>query len=277
MADFKTHITTSTVLGVAYGGSAYAFFDLPLPSCLLAAGLAGVSGMLPDIDSDSGVPLRESLAFASAVVPMMLIERLRQFELSGELIVLAGAAMYLAVRFGVGWLLARFTVHRGMFHSFPAAAVFGEVAFLLATGSLEVRLFKAGAVVLGFVSHLALDEFYSVRVTRGRVKIKKSLGTAMKFFGPKPWPNLLTWGGLGILSCVAFLEPSWMENWTRYRVEQLQAQGVLPADFDAAQPGKTVQALEQSLPPFEEWLSPPSPPAGTPRTAEAGADLVPLR
>ena len=37
MAGFKTHITTSTVLGVAYGTTAAVAYDVPLPACVLAA------------------------------------------------------------------------------------------------------------------------------------------------------------------------------------------------------------------------------------------------
>ena len=77
MADFKTHLTFSTTIGVAYGGAAYGLFDLPPQTCILAGGLCAVSGMLPDIDSKSGRPLRESLAFGAAIVPMMLADRLR--------------------------------------------------------------------------------------------------------------------------------------------------------------------------------------------------------
>ncbi|MBN1908511.1 MAG: metal-dependent hydrolase, partial [Pirellulales bacterium] len=66
MADFKTHISTSGLLGVGYGAAAFVWFDVPWPTCVLAGGLCGVSGMLPDLDSDSGVPRRESVAFAAA-------------------------------------------------------------------------------------------------------------------------------------------------------------------------------------------------------------------
>ena len=99
MADFKTHIAFSSVLGIGYGATAYALFDVPIPTCVLAGGLCGVSGMLPDIDSGPGVPLRESMAFAAAVVPMMLIPRFPQLGMSSELIVLAGAGIYLMIRF----------------------------------------------------------------------------------------------------------------------------------------------------------------------------------
>ncbi len=56
MAGFKTHITTSSVLGAAYGTGAFMFYDTPWPTCMLGAGLCGVSGMLPDLDSGPGRP-----------------------------------------------------------------------------------------------------------------------------------------------------------------------------------------------------------------------------
>lgn len=213
MAGFKTHITVSSLLGVGYGGAAYWAYGVPWPACVLAGGLCGVSGMLPDIDSDSGTPLRESMAFAAAVVPMMALHRLQQAGMSHEMIILAGAAIYLLIRFGLAALLKRYTVHRGMFHSLPAAVVFGEIAFLLASGDDErVRLYKAGAVVLGYLSHLVLDEIYSFEWRRGRLRLKSSFGTALKLFGHDHWANLSAYAKLAILTAVILFEPQWPQT-----------------------------------------------------------------
>jgi len=206
------HITTSSTLGVAYGGAAFALFDVPLPTCLLAGGLCGVSGMLPDLDSDSGIPLRESVAFAAAVVPMMLIDRLMHppFNFASEMLVLSGAVAYLVIRFGLAKMLSRFTVHRGMFHSLPAAAIAGELAFLVASGDLDMRCFKAGGVLLGFMSHLILDEIYSLDLRHGRVK--KSFGTAVKLWSKSHWANVSTYAKLALLSAVVFNDPVWSNH-----------------------------------------------------------------
>jgi hypothetical protein len=208
MAGFKTHITVSSVLGVGYGGAAFFAYGAPWPTCVLAGGLCGVSGMLPDIDSDSGTPLRESVAFAAAVVPMMLLYRFQQMNMSHEMIVLAGAAVYLLIRFGLAALLKRYTVHRGMFHSIPAAIVFGELAFLLASGDdVRLRIYKAGAVVIGFLSHLLLDEIYSFQFRHGRLRLKSSFGTALKLFSRDHWANFSAYAKLLILTAVIFFEP----------------------------------------------------------------------
>lgn len=210
VADFKTHITTSTVIGIGYASGAYTVLHVPAPTCALAGVLCSVSGMLPDLDSDSGIPLRESLAFAAACVPMMLTAR---FEAKGwptETIVLAGALLYIVVRFGLGTLLKKYTVHRGMFHSIPAAFIAGGCAFLLcATGDIYLRAFKAGGVLIGFFSHLILDEIWSIRVSGGRIGLKSSSGTAMKLWGNDNWGNLSCYGKLILVGVLVLNDPIW--------------------------------------------------------------------
>jgi membrane-bound metal-dependent hydrolase YbcI (DUF457 family) len=213
MAGFRTHITTSGFLGVAYGGVAYAFFDMPLPTCVLAGGLCGVSGMLPDVDSHTGIPVRESMGFAAAVVPMLMIERFQSMGLSHESMVLAGALVYVLIRFGFTRFLKHYTVHRGMFHSLPAALIMGELAFLICQcHDINVRYYKAGAVILGYMSHLLLDELYSIEWYRGRMRLKKSFGTAVKLWGRSTWANLSTYVKLALLTFVVLNDSVWMEN-----------------------------------------------------------------
>lgn len=206
MANFRTHITASTVLGIGYGAGAYFAYGVPWPTCAVAAGLCSVSGMMPDIDSDSSTPQRESMAFASAVVPMMLVHRFQHLGMTHEMILLAGAAVYLFIRFGAAALLRWYTVHRGMFHSIPAALVFGEVAFLLASGDDYLRLFTAGAVVIGYMSHLLLDEIWSIEWARG-LHLKSSFGTALKLYGDGTWSNVSCYAKLLILTAAILFVP----------------------------------------------------------------------
>jgi len=90
--------------------------------------------------------------------------------------------MYLAIRFGIGNLFKKFTKHRGMWHSIPAALVAGMATFLIClTVDLEIRIYKAWAVVIGFISHLVLDEVYAVNWEGKLPTAKRSFGTALKF------------------------------------------------------------------------------------------------
>lgn len=211
MAGFKTHIATSTVLGVGYGSAAFLLYNAPPGDCLLAGGLCSVSGMLPDLDSDSGVPVRETITLTAAVVPMLMIHRFETLGLSRETMVLAAAAVYLAIRFGVAYIFKRFTVHRGMWHSIPACLIAGLLAFLICSGDdLNLRFFKSGAVMLGFLSHLVLDEIWSVDIWHFRVK--KSFGTALKFWGKSGWANIATYGKLAALALLAVGDPLLMHH-----------------------------------------------------------------
>jgi len=201
MAGFSTHITTSTVLGIGYGATGYLVYDVHPATCLLGAGLCGLSGMLPDLDSDTGVPLRESVTFGAAVVPMLLVDRFQQMGLTTDLIVIIGGLIYIGIRFGLAEMLKRYTVHRGMWHSIPAAAIVGLLAYLVCTDhyGLFEKMFKVVAVLLGFMSHLLLDEFYSIEWNRGSFRLKKSFGTAIKFYSKSGWANVSTYGKLVML------------------------------------------------------------------------------
>ncbi len=213
MAGFKTHITVSSMLGVGYTGVGMAM-GLPIESSLIAGGLCGVGGMLPDIDSDSGVPFRESMCFAAAIIPTLMLDRFRALGLNYEQMVLVCGSMYLFVRFGVGRLLARYTVHRGMFHSIPAALIFAGVAFLISgCNDLQLRYFKAAGIFLGVMSHLMLDEMYSVEWYRGRWRFKRSFGTALKLWGKNHWANISTYAKLAIVVLMILGEPMVMDRY----------------------------------------------------------------
>lgn len=205
MAGFRTHITVSTACGAAYGWYGATQMGLPLPVCLLAGGLCSVSGTLPDLDSDSGVPARETKNFAAAVIPMLAFHRLHLHGLSVEQMVIAGAPLYLFIRFGLGSLLHRITVHRGMFHSIPALLIAAMIAFLICdTGLTTVRFYKAGGVALGFFSHLLLDELWSVNLSHRGPLVKKSFGSAIKLFGPTAAGNSAAYGLLIFTSLLVF-------------------------------------------------------------------------
>jgi len=159
MAAFREHVTFSTVLGMGYAITLKSFgWDLG-PS-LLAGGLCGLAGMFPDLDSASGKPLKELFGLLATVCSLFVFHHLRHAELTPADRILCAAGCYLFVRFGVRWLFARLTVHRGMWHSLPAAFLMAELTFLLSgdvVGSSGAVILGAG-VFLGFLSHLVLDE-----------------------------------------------------------------------------------------------------------------------
>jgi len=212
MADFRTHIGWSTIVGIGYGVWGH-LQGVPLETSVLAGGLCGVAGMLPDLDSDSGKPAREMITLVAAVVPALMLDRFRQWELSNEWIAVATGAIYLFIRFGIGGIFKRYTVHRGMWHSVPACAIAGLVMFLICPKQeLMVRLYLSVAVMLGFTVHLLLDEIWAVNLSTSKIGLKTSWGTALKFYGDNAWANFVTYAKLLVLIAAAVGDPMLMQE-----------------------------------------------------------------
>jgi membrane-bound metal-dependent hydrolase YbcI (DUF457 family) len=218
MADFTSHITGSTIVGAFYGYWGVTSQNMSFESGLLAGGLCAVAGMMPDLDSENGVPLREISMFVATIAPMLMIDRFRDWEMSQESMAVGAIVVYIAIRFVVVEIFSRFTVHRGMWHSLPAAASVGLIAYLLMPSPSEaVRIYKSAAVVLGFITHLVMDEMWAIDVYRG-FRLKKSFGTALKFFGTNPMANAVVYGTLFLLLYLAWNDHSVVER-LRHRVE----------------------------------------------------------
>jgi hypothetical protein len=239
MAGFKAHITGSTLCGIGYGIAGYTH-GIPWPSCAVAGLAFSVSGMLPDLDSPSGKPAKEILSLSAAVVPALMIPRFQQLGLHHERAVLAIAACYMFIRYMGAAIFRTYTVHRGMWHSIPAAAIAGVLTFILVHGDcLEIRLFKAGGVVLGFMCHLLIDEIWSVGFRYGIPRFKNSFGTALKFFSRgNLWSSVATYGILAATLVFTSCDPYLMKQ---LGVEEGEAvHSVRKAVANAAERGRQV-------------------------------------
>jgi hypothetical protein len=211
MAAFAQHIRFSSVLGIGYG-AALIWSGIEWAHATLAGALCAVSGMLPDLDSDSGRPSREMFEITAAVVPLLLIHRLRNGGLSPEQTILLAGGVYFAIRFGLSWLFRHLTVHRGMFHSLPAAMIAAEAAFLVHHCSdVRGRLVLAGGVLLGFLSHLVLDEIWSVNAQGLKIRFNKAAGSALKLFSHSLPATVMTWLILAGLTYLVGIDQGYLQ------------------------------------------------------------------
>ena len=207
MADYRTHITVSGCLGVGYGAGAALACGFNGVQGALAGLLTGIAGMLPDLDSQSGRPVREIFGVTAALAPMAMMPRLYHWGGTSEGALLLAVLLYLVVKYGAGLLLGMTSVHRGMFHSLPALLIAAEVTFLgFPSEDLAVRALMALGVASGFASHLVLDEIYSVEWSGLQIKLKSSAGSAIKFLGTDWTANILTYGLLFTLTYASLLD-----------------------------------------------------------------------
>jgi len=204
MAAFREHITFSGLLGLGYGVAGSTVLGFTPTQGILAGWLTAISGMLPDLDLDTGRPGRELFSVVAAIAPMFLVHHVLawlKLPYDAETILLTMIVLYLGIRFGVAELINRLSIHRGMFHSIPAMIIAADIAYLGFPGKTTgVKLLMAGGVVVGYLSHLILDEIYSVEFNGVLVKVKKSAGSALKIAGPSFFPNVFTFALCGTLT-----------------------------------------------------------------------------
>src|SRR5438034_10186596 len=114
MASYRGHLMFSTTLGAAYGGVAAWQLGYDWASAALGGGLTALGGLLPDLDSDSGVPVRELFGLAATLTPLLLVQRFTAQGWSGEELLVILAIVYLFIRYGLSEFFKRVTVHGGM-------------------------------------------------------------------------------------------------------------------------------------------------------------------
>lgn len=254
MAGFHTHITVSTVVGIGYACVGSSVLDLPLSTCAIGGGLCAISGIMPDLDSDHAVPARETLSFLAATAPMLLFYRFHYEGLATEHILLFGAPLYLLIRFGFGEIL-KASVHRGMFHSIPAALIAGLIAYVICdTGVSFGRSFKGVGAVIGYLVHLILDEIWAVEIKGGHFRLKKSFGTALKLFGDAPKANTATWALLAGLSVFAANDKGHPEVAAPFQRANEDQLSTVPAVPKSPASPKAQRSIKQRTDSFETGL-----------------------
>lgn len=180
MANFNTHMVGAAVVS-GIGATALMMIHAFPPYILMAYFILGVvGGMLPDIDSESSIPIRWTFNVLGIVTGFFLVLYLGSYYSFIELAFLWGAC-FIIIRYGIFSLFTRFTVHRGLIHSIPAGISFSLGTVIFAVRVLDVSVLNAWFcgtfVLLGFITHLTLDELYSVDL-RG-IRVKRSFGSAL--------------------------------------------------------------------------------------------------
>ncbi|MBM3224365.1 MAG: metal-dependent hydrolase [Candidatus Tectomicrobia bacterium] len=206
MANFKTHLSVAAACsGILATGFLEARIATPGEVWLYFA-MGTLGGILPDIDANHSIPGRMLFSFFALVMAfLVLFSRTGLYSIAELALLWMGT--YLIVRHVIFQLFARFSMHRGVFHSFLAAAFFGCLTTSLSYQVFRLKPLAAWTTGLfvstGYIVHLLLDELYSVDLTGARVK--RSFGTALKLMSHHIRPTSLL---VGATLIAFYLTPS---------------------------------------------------------------------
>lgn len=202
MASFRSHISlgiATGILGVMALSSWFLTGDIFLSVSLFGVVILG--SLLPDLDSDSGIPFHVAFSSFSLVGAALVGSSVYQEHPEDwlKIVVWVGGAFFFI--YGViGWCFKRFTRHRGMAHSLPAALLAGLSLFFLAVHFSfpdDEAFLLALALMTGYIGHLVLDELYAATNFHGRPFLpNKSLGSALKLTSDNQLVTLAVYGAI---------------------------------------------------------------------------------
>ncbi|MEM7774759.1 MAG: metal-dependent hydrolase [Pseudomonadota bacterium] len=220
MANFATHIGVGTVVS---GGLATLTLaaDVISPESLMAVTMAGVLGsILPDIDLKESRASRaffSGLAFFFAFCVMMMLAA----DVSIAEIWILVPVVFLGVRYGLEAVFHRFSYHRGIWHSITAGLLFWFLTTIVFNSILGmhpgVAWLAGGFLFVGYITHLILDEAFSVDLMDRRLKL--SFGSAFKLIDGRHR------GESAAVICAAVLA-FWLAPSSTYFVEGITSQQV---------------------------------------------------
>ena len=190
MADFRTHMTVAS-LGSGLLSTLCLGAGVASPREVIILAVVGtIGGILPDIDSDHSSAIKilfTVLGFVSAFLVVFCY--VEQYSILG--LWLVWILVYLFIRYPFWLVFARFTVHRGIFHSLAAGLFFGllmtNLSNVVFACSPLLSWIIGAFIFFGYTVHLLLDEIFGVDFMNTR--IKRSFGTALKVIDHRSLPN----------------------------------------------------------------------------------------
>ena len=198
MANFETHLKAGVLVSAVTSIGLGYFPHIATPKEIFSFFIAGMIGsVLPDIDHNNSTPTKIlEFLFVNLSAFLITIYFINQ-KIPLLYILSIAIASYLGMIF-IFYLFKKFTKHRGILHSIPMAFIFWFLTSLISYKYYNLSVMNSYLlgffVFLGYMTHLILDEIYSVDISNK--KLKSSAGTALKFFSKNGFVNLLTYSVL---------------------------------------------------------------------------------
>ncbi|MBM2813978.1 MAG: hypothetical protein HW421_740 [Ignavibacteria bacterium] len=213
MGSFGQHLGGAAAVGIGCSVASYFLFHTPIEDASAVGLVCIFGGVLPDIDSPVSKPAEFVVGIFSMLLPVFALQSLHYTLMSPSRILLVAFGVFLLARYGIRELIKRFTFHRGMFHSIPMAVIWACGIFLAFRHSPDKLYYLAGvSALLGYLTHLAIDEMFSlVDISGGKFTPKKSLGSALKFFSDSPRSNIAVYSTLLFLLYLCAVQVGYLQ------------------------------------------------------------------
>ncbi|CAH9014935.1 metal-dependent hydrolase [Candidatus Nitrosacidococcus sp. I8] len=232
MANFNTHIAGAMMVSGIGITALMVTRTFPISTLTAYFILGVIGGILPDIDSKSSIAIRwifNTLGIAVGFFGVLYGNIF--YHLSILELILIWIGLFILIRYGLASLFTWLTIHRGLIHSIPMGIAIGLSFVIISRYILEVPILEAwfGGIFLliGFITHLLLDELYSVDL-RG-VRLKRSFGTALSLGSLQaPIKTLLLYLVTGALIYYAPPIDSFIRFIQNDRLHQLLLKKLLP-------------------------------------------------
>ncbi len=183
MANFNTHFAVGATSSAVITGVLLAMRVVEPTEAILAFAIGTFGSLMPDIDADNSKAIDIGFTVISLLITILFVFSKSNIYSLVEMLIMAGV-IFSTIRFGFIVIFRKLSRHRGIFHSIPVAFIWG-----VGTVIISYYFFRQDSLIswvygimitLGYIVHLILDEIYSVDL--GNRRVKKSAGTALKFF-----------------------------------------------------------------------------------------------
>ncbi|SFD73618.1 metal-dependent hydrolase [Pseudoalteromonas denitrificans] len=207
MANFATHLKASILTSAALSSVILNTHIATAPQSITLFLIGALSGLLPDLDADNST----SIDWLFSILGLVLCASFSLLVPQSSLVAVwfFTLVIYFSTHYMIKPVFEKLTVHRGSFHSLFAIIMFsliGVTLSLLLSQSLNVSLLVGVFITLGALTHLLLDELYSVDLENNT--LKSSFGTAMKLIDTR-YPLSVFLQTILVLSSLYFLYPKY--------------------------------------------------------------------
>ena len=181
MADFKTHAITSAISSSMASSAFFSLHILTPEQAVISFLIGSIGGFLPDIDSSYSFSIKAIFNISFIFVSIILILNMSFTHQIIEIFIYI-FIIYILINYFIIDIVRKYLKHRGLHHSIPVAFIWSImvviISSLLFNCSYLVSYIYGILMFIGYLTHLILDEIYSVDIKNK--KIKKSFGSALK-------------------------------------------------------------------------------------------------